>query len=442
MHVVARILFLASIIVNAAPFVVAQAQFTTLGTAYSQNFNGLTGGTDGSAYSWTQNTTLLGWYVDEQLTTAANTCCDDQPLLETSITTTTNNAGSIYICGDASGDRSLGSRAAGSTGTCWIGVRLVNNTGNVITSLYVDYVGEQWSIAENQTNVNTLLFSYQVGPTVTSLTAGSWTNATALNFTQIYTSSQSASLGGSACTGTSNQCLGLNGNNAANRVRISGCITVTIPIGEEIMLRWTDVNDAANDHHMQIDDFNVWPFDIACAVILPVEWLSASGEVHQTGNKILWSTATETNNHFFDVERSLDGVNFYQIGRVQGAGNSSQTNHYNLMDYNGTAYGTYYYRIKQVDFNGASSYSDIIVLDRSGTLQAHAWYDGYNVTVQLPVDQYSRYELYSADGKLIGRGEGSGQVTFPETLAFGIYIVRVYAGTQTKAIRVPVFATY
>jgi hypothetical protein len=418
-----------------------QAPFVALGTAYSQDFNGLTGGTDGAAYSWTQNTTLTGWYVDEQLTTASNTCCDDQPILETSIASP-NNGGSVYICGDASSDRSLGSRSAGSTGTCRIGVRLVNNTGSAITSLYVDYVGEQWSIAENQTNVNTIEFSYQVGATITSLTAGTWTNAPALNFTQIYTSSQSSGMGGSACGGTSSQCLGLNGNAAANRIRISGCITVSIPVGQEIMLRWTDVNDAANDHHMQIDDVNVWPFDIACAVILPVEWLSVSGEVRNDGNNILWSTATETNNHFFDVERSLDGVNFYQIGRVQGSGNSSQTNRYSLMDYNGTAHGTYYYRIKQVDYNGSFSYSDIVILDRNETLQAQAWYDGNYVTLQLPVDQYSRYELYSADGKLISRGEGSGKVYFPETLAFGIYFVHVHTGAQTKAIRVPVFATY
>jgi len=100
---------------------------------------------------------------------------------------------------------------------------------------------------------------------------------------------------------------------------------------------------------------------VQSATPLPVEFLFFNGESTPDRNKLFWATASETNNDYFVVERSADGVNFYEIGRVDGAGNSTQRRDYKLDDLNPIS-GIGYYRIKQVDFNGQSSYSDMITL--------------------------------------------------------------------------------
>ena len=71
-----------------------------------------------------------------------------------------------------------------------------------------------------------------------------------------------------------------------------------------------------------------------------------------------WSTATEINNNYFSVQRSQDGINFEQIGTVQGAGNSSATLNYVFYDERPYSQVSYY-RLKQVDFNNEFSYSAI-----------------------------------------------------------------------------------
>ncbi len=72
-----------------------------------------------------------------------------------------------------------------------------------------------------------------------------------------------------------------------------------------------------------------------------------------------WETATEINNDYFNIERSKDGLVWYEIDHIDGARNSSQTNHYNTIDEN-TYLGISYYRLKQTDFDGLYSYSEII----------------------------------------------------------------------------------
>jgi hypothetical protein len=68
------------------------------------------------------------------------------------------------------------------------------------------------------------------------------------------------------------------------------------------------------------------------------------------------------NNHFFDIERSDDGVNFYTIGRRMGHGTTTQMSDYAYDDYSPLE-GTNYYRLRQVDYNGATTYSSVVTLE-------------------------------------------------------------------------------
>ena len=90
---------------------------------------------------------------------------------------------------------------------------------------------------------------------------------------------------------------------------------------------------------------------------LPVEFLNVSAKQKGSGVAIHWSTATETNNKFFDVEKSIDGgANWLYVSTSKTSGNSSVLKNYNSFDASPIA-GTNFYRVKQVDMDGKYKYS-------------------------------------------------------------------------------------
>lgn len=93
---------------------------------------------------------------------------------------------------------------------------------------------------------------------------------------------------------------------------------------------------------------------------LPVELLSFNAAM-QKDNTVLatWSTASEVNNALFTVEKSQDGLDFETVGTLPGAGTSSQTQNYSMPDDN-PYIGISYYRLKQTDYDGSYSYSNVV----------------------------------------------------------------------------------
>ncbi|MEL7005428.1 MAG: T9SS type A sorting domain-containing protein, partial [Bacteroidota bacterium] len=100
--------------------------------------------------------------------------------------------------------------------------------------------------------------------------------------------------------------------------------------------------------------------------VLPVELISFSGEWIDSKVELRWATATEINNDRFEVERSHDAINFITLGVVNGRGNSSTINEYEYRDNNPLS-GISYYRLKQVDFDGAFEYSEIVRVESQVT---------------------------------------------------------------------------
>lgn len=100
------------------------------------------------------------------------------------------------------------------------------------------------------------------------------------------------------------------------------------------------------------------------SVPLPITLISFEVKPFQNDVKVFWQTASEQENDFFTVERSINGYDFRSIGSVDGAGNSSQLITYELFDkdYENTIN---YYRLKLIDFNGQELYSKIASVDMS-----------------------------------------------------------------------------
>ncbi|MBK8521793.1 MAG: T9SS type A sorting domain-containing protein [Ferruginibacter sp.] len=101
---------------------------------------------------------------------------------------------------------------------------------------------------------------------------------------------------------------------------------------------------------------------------LPISWYSFSATRYGVQVNLEWKTASETNNKYFYPERSADGVHFIALAKLNGAVNSNKINTYTFNDVPGT--GIFYYRIRQEDIDGKTSYSitRIIKVDsRSGS---------------------------------------------------------------------------
>jgi Secretion system C-terminal sorting domain len=93
---------------------------------------------------------------------------------------------------------------------------------------------------------------------------------------------------------------------------------------------------------------------------LPVDLVRFSADALDDEVVLDWATASEENNAYFLVEHSTDGQNFIPIGEVKGHGTTTVFQQYNYIDTD-PFYGANYYRLKQVDLDGAFEYSQVVV---------------------------------------------------------------------------------
>jgi hypothetical protein len=202
---------------------------------YSQNFNTLA--TSGTTNTWTDNSTLLGWYW--QNTGTGKTYNTDAG---------TSTAGGRYSYGSTSNsDRAMGSIGSSNVAAgqfAW-GVQFKNSTGSSVEVMKISYVGEQWrnSAAATQTATFWYKKSSSLINELTPNNSTGWIAFTALNFTSPIT-------GGTAGA--------LDGNASANRVVFNQIEMAGIDLGidEYIMFRWDDPDHSGSDHGLSIDDFS------------------------------------------------------------------------------------------------------------------------------------------------------------------------------------------
>ena len=185
---------------------------------------------------------------------------------------------------------------------------------------------------------------------------------------------------------------------------------------------------------------------------LPVE-LSTFSAV-QIGSAILlnWRTETEVNNFGFEIERTnnLNGAiqQWNKIGFITGNGNSNSPKDYSFID-NPAIGSKYYYRLKQIDSDGQTEYSNIISIDLNIPNQ-YALYQNYpnpfnpttNITYSLPADGMVSLKIYNVLGSevttLVNENQKAGVYTIPfyaVDLASGIYICKITANNFISSIK-------
>ena len=140
---------------------------------------------------------------------------------------------------------------------------------------------------------------------------------------------------------------------------------------------------------------------------LPVELLSLTARPQGPSVHLQWTTASETDNSHFVVERAVDGQHFIPIATVTGAGTSEQEQRYQIWDRQPLA-GRAYYRLRQVDFDGTSVPSRLVSVDMVGLdrINVHLYPNPANETTTvniqgLPSETVVHIQLISPDGRLL-----------------------------------------
>jgi hypothetical protein len=180
---------------------------------------------------------------------------------------------------------------------------------------------------------------------------------------------------------------------------------------------------------------------VSGAEVLPVELTSFTSELKNNSVELYWTTATEVNNYGFNVEQRIENGEWNKIGFVQGHGNSNSPKEYSFTD---SPLGgiNFKYRLKQIDFDGTSEYSDEIEVNlnppsRLTLVQNYPnpFNPSTNISFEIPVKSNVVIKIYNVIGSEVAdllneeKLPGRYQVEFNASyLPSGIYFYSINAG--------------
>lgn len=215
-------------------------------------------------------------------------------------------------------------------------------------------------------------------------------------------------------------------------------IPVSAPAGAtrmRVSMKYNGVPDPCESFsYGEVEDYTV---NIS-APILPVDWLYFHANLTEKETvQLEWATAMEQNAEEFIIERSADGRNFMEIARQSAAGNSTTQRTYSNEDTQPLS-GVSYYRIRQVDFNGATTFSNVETITlRDASTQISVYPNpisgGDNLQIVSGLEEDLDIILFNSKGQKILRSSvvnGNGMI--PLNLPTGIYFYEVISGDNLR----------
>ncbi|MDH3268344.1 MAG: T9SS type A sorting domain-containing protein [Ignavibacteria bacterium] len=184
-------------------------------------------------------------------------------------------------------------------------------------------------------------------------------------------------------------------------------------------------------------------------MIIPVELTSFTANVTNDGNVVLnWSTATETNNHMFEIERRDENGVYFTIGFVNGAGTTTEPQNYNYTDQT-VENGVYFYRLKQIDFNGTYEYFGEIEVNVSGPLTfnleqnyPNPFNPSTNIKYSVPETGNIRLSVFNTVGEEVAvlvdglSQSGIFEVSFnASNLPSGVYLYKLQSANSIQTMK-------
>gem|GEM_PF-2544261 len=169
--------------------------------------------------------------------------------------------------------------------------------------------------------------------------------------------------------------------------------------------------------------------------LLPVEFVDFKAEGFNQDTKLSWETYSELNNDYFIIERSSDGTNWENILRVEGVGNSSEILSYKSVD-EAPLSGLSYYRLKQVDFNGTSTYSGIETVMHSSSFNYKIFPNPTEGDITIHINNKESanllIQIYNLRGEIIENinlnSDAEYNIKLPEVL--GLYFIKMSSGSD------------
>jgi len=180
--------------------------------------------------------------------------------------------------------------------------------------------------------------------------------------------------------------------------------------------------------------------------VLPIEL--SEFNVKQNGNTVdlNWTTASEKDNAYFVIEKSVDGKSFETVKNVTGAGNSSSIKKYNETDAS-PINGISYYRLKQVDFNGQSTYSELRSVSVKNTgktfvvVSPSPAQNSINIEFNTDPGFISTLEISDITGKIVSSSSITSEKEFTKTevdvtgLNRGMYFVTLNGNNTSERVK-------
>lgn len=237
---------------------------------------------------------------------------------------------------------------------------------------------------------------------------------------------------------------GASGQNTANsyfRIGVDG-VGVSPNILVPVNTLWTQycfltAALTAGNHNFSImsggaAQYSIWndDFTVNVCTALPIELVSFDAHYKDGVVTINWTTASETNNDYFIIEKSNNGYEFTELERIKGSGTSNTARHYRA--YDGNPYkGISYYRLKQFDMNGSSGTSQLVYVNSESEIKLVVYPNPSNGIFNMDIDDEiinSEVVLINSVGEIIYKqavSKGNNEINLSEQ-AKGIYNIILF----------------
>ena len=250
----------------------------------------------------------------------------------------------------------------------------------------------------------------------------------------------------------------INLNGVATLIYIDGVLLFDSPgaklrlgCGSSIVLSATgEIRDSGNgtpSHSIRICGSDVWtgstgsvfgPLVIG-TIPLSIELIDFTVDVFRNELLFQWSTANEINNDYFNIESSIDNLNWVSIGTIKGAGSSSERIDYEFGLNNNLAHR--YFRLRQTDFDGQSTLSKVVSISNSASYDINVYPNPMNsnyVIIETDIEEYDM-KILSLNGKVVYQLQNQNEKYLRIdglNIEKGTYIIHLFGENQKMTAKI------
>ena len=178
--------------------------------------------------------------------------------------------------------------------------------------------------------------------------------------------------------------------------------------------------------------------DFEAAIIVPVDLINYDARLLDNGSvKISWQTSSEKNNHYFSIEKSNDGRQFSEIGKVSGRGTTNFQSDYSFSDFN-PSHGVNFYRLVQYDIDGKKKVEaiKIVHVERTGTIRImpNPINSSFTINIGREMTRSMDYSIIDVSGRIVTSGILNNSIENINISWFkaGLYFLKLADGTTIR----------